>query len=298
MKPNKMNSDYNKENYLRLSGVTILYNPTIEVLSNLLTYIDYLDKLYIIDNSDVKSSTFLEDIRKVSEKCEIIINTTNYGIATALNQAVDLAIRNGFEWLLTMDQDSCFENNSYFEAFQKYEDKNEVGLFAPEINEAEYEIKMSPKVFSSKINEIAYTSGSIINLHICAEIGRFNEKLFIDAVDIDYCLRLLKNNYSIIKFDGAILNHTVGEKKIIHFPFNKKLILTEHSPIRHYYIIRNHTYILFKYFISNPRFVIQNYYRVLRKFIFAFLFHTERLKIIKYAIKGIYHCITNRFGKL
>ena len=231
---------------MNLSGVIILYNPDIDVLDNICSYIDSLEKTYIIDNSDTKNHGLLEKIENLSPKCEIVLNAENYGIATALNQAVDLACNDGFEWLLTMDQDSRFENNSYFEAFQKYEGKTEVGLFTPEINEAEYEIKMSPKVFAAKINEIAYTSGSIINLNICSKIGKFNEKLFIDAVDTDYCLRLLKNKHLIIKFLGAVLNHKVGEKKIIHFPFNKRLILTEHSVIRHYYIIRNHTYILFQ----------------------------------------------------
>jgi len=280
-----------------LSGTIVLYHAELVVLENILTYINKVEKLYVIDNSDTKDQILFDRIKQLSPKCELIINAENYGIAAALNQAVELAIRDGFEWLLTMDQDSCFENNSYFEAFQKYADKSSVGLFAPEINEAEYEINMSPKVFASKTNDIAYTSGSIINLNICTIIGKFNEKLFIDAVDTDYCLRLLKNNYSIIKFYGAVLNHTVGEKKIIHFPFNKRLILTEHSAIRHYYIIRNHTYILFKHFTVHPKFVLRNYSKVGDKFVFAFMFSSQRFQIMKYTITGLFHFIINRYGK-
>jgi len=293
-----MNSDYKKENYLRLSGVTILYNPAPDVLDNLRTYIDNLDKLYIIDNSDVKDHILLTKIRNLSEKCEVILNAENYGIATALNQAIKLALHDGFEWLLTMDQDSYFEDNIYFKAFHEYKNKNEVGLFTPEINEPIYKIRMSSAVTYLPINDIAYTSASIMNLHISQKINYFNEKLFIDAVDTDYCLRLLKHKYPIIKILGSPLIHKVGEKRVIYFPFNKKLILTEHLAFRHYYITRNHTYILFKYFLFHPKFVFLNYYRVIYNLSFELFFNQNRLKILRYTLIGFFHCLTNRFGKL
>jgi rhamnosyltransferase len=283
---------------MTLAGVIILHNPSTEVFDNILSYIDQLSKLYVIDNSDTKDQILFDRIKQLSPKCEIVINTGNCGIATALNQAVEFAIRDGFEWLLTMDQDSSFENDSYFDAFQHYEGKNSIALFSPEICENENIENDQEKVEFITLNDIAYTSGSIINLKICKEIGKFNEKLFIDAVDTDYCLRLLKNKYQLIKIKGATLNHKLGYLEMVRLPFNKRKYLSFHSPIRHYYIIRNHTYILFKYILSNPKIVFQNYYRVLKKFSFAILFHPDKLKVIKYAIIGLYHFLTNRYGKL
>lgn len=283
---------------ISLAGVIILYSPSVEVLDNVLSFIDHLVKLYVIDNSDTKDQILFDSLKQLSPKCELVINAENYGIAAALNQAVEFAIRDGFEWLLTMDQDSNFENDSYFNAFQRYEEKNGIALFSPELFENGHMENNQERIEFIIQKEIAYTSGCIINLEKCVKIHKFEEKLFIDAVDTDFCLKLLKNKYQIIKIKGAILNHKLGYQERIRLPFNKCKYINLHSPIRHYYIIRNHTFILFKYLVSNPRFVILNYYRVLRKFIFAFLFHPDKLKIFNYAIKGIYHCFTNRFGKL
>ena len=41
------------------------------------------------------------------------------------------------------------------------------------------------------------TSGNLLNLKIAEKIGDFEEKLFIDEVDHDYCYRIRrKANYS------------------------------------------------------------------------------------------------------
>ena len=42
---------------------------------------------------------------------EIILNKENLGIATALNIGVRKALENGYEWILTMDQDPEVDYN-------------------------------------------------------------------------------------------------------------------------------------------------------------------------------------------
>lgn len=95
---------------MEYAGTIVLYDPNkAEVLENIDSYIDEIDKLYIIDNSlNDNSSLFVNYDKKI----EYVWNRDNLGIAKALNIAAGKAIKDGFSWLLTMDQDSKFEKGT------------------------------------------------------------------------------------------------------------------------------------------------------------------------------------------
>jgi len=94
------------------------------------------------------------------------------------------------------------------------------------------------------------TSGSLLDLNVFKEIGEFDENLFIDYVDTDYCIRLRKSGYKLIQFARPIMMHSLGiTKDTLGYSFY------EHSPIRNYYIFRNKLYILTKYFSMKRLFI-------------------------------------------
>lgn len=79
-----------------------------------------------------------------------------------------------------------------------------------------------------------FASANIIKLSVWDEIGRFDESLFIDEVDSDYCIRLLLGGYRITRFNTLYLNHKLGNKRFTIFPK-----VTYHSGKRLFYIFRN-----------------------------------------------------------
>ncbi|TEB40741.1 glycosyltransferase family 2 protein, partial [Flavobacterium circumlabens] len=92
------------------------------------------------------------------------------------------------------------------------------------------------KLYDKSIKEdnepiIVMTSGNIVNLKIHEKIGGFEEKLFIDYVDIEYCLKLKKEGYSIANLPNVLLQHELGDSKRTSFLF-VKAIVTNHSSIR------------------------------------------------------------------
>lgn len=48
----------------KIAGVVILYNPEENVYANIMTYIDSLDILYIVDNSEDEKINIIEKIKK------------------------------------------------------------------------------------------------------------------------------------------------------------------------------------------------------------------------------------------
>ncbi len=79
-----------------LSGAVILYNPDGNVIKNILSYLDKINVLYIIDNSK-ETAQFISDFVKYNPgKVEYIFNNGNLGVASALNIAVDEALKDGY----------------------------------------------------------------------------------------------------------------------------------------------------------------------------------------------------------
>lgn len=225
-----------------LAGVVITYQPDNTIYHNIATYLSSVDRLYLVDNSEPMFN-FDKDLIDNS-KVVLIQQGRNDGIALRLNQVAKLAIADGFDWLLTMDQDSYFEAehlSAYFEYAEQYPDKD-VAMFGVESNNPQELIAD----FSEHTN-ILITSGSLLNLHLFTTIGGFDENLFIDEVDHEYCYRATLNGYKILKFTHIYLHHKLGEAIKVRTLKGTHKTTSLHSPLRLYYMARNYLYLCHKY---------------------------------------------------
>ena len=73
---------------MRVAMMVTWYNPNDENINNIVEYLKFADKLYIVDNSSVNNKKLIKN----SKKIEYIPNMKNLGIATALNIAANKAI--------------------------------------------------------------------------------------------------------------------------------------------------------------------------------------------------------------
>jgi rhamnosyltransferase len=99
------------------------------------------------------------------------------------------------------------------------------------------------------------TSGNLLNIEAYDKIGGFWEELFIDWVDMEYCLRLNKIHYRVIQINQVILNHPLGEISK-HKLFKKTFYALNHSAKRRYYLTRNALHVLKKYKMEFPELVV------------------------------------------
>lgn len=277
---------------LKIDGVVVLYNPDYSIIENIKSYINDIDKLYIIDNSEVKNKELINKIIKKFSNIEYMWLGENKGIAHALNRGAGLAIKDGAKWLLTMDQDSKFSENglrNLKECLLKLKSNNiNIGLVSPvhkNNKNSEFEKKL-----------VVMTSGNIVNLDAYKDVGGFEEKLFIDAVDYDFCLRLNLAQYEVIECSHSRLEHQLGESKKINI-FGKTITIFTHSPIRRYYMMRNALYFWKKYFFNFPLFIFREIVDFQRNWIEIALFSNKKLKDMKYLIYGILDFILSKYGK-
>lgn len=223
---------------IKLAAMTTLYNPTKDNIDNIMNYIDEVDKIYVIDNTECKTN---KELIPKNEKIEYISDKTNYGIAKAINIAASKAINDGYNYLLTMDQDSKMTNDilKKMKEFLKQTKIKNIGLISPyqDINSNE---EIPNEEYTDVIEMM--TSGNIIDLEIYKKIGGFKDWLFIDCVDTDYCMNLHVNGYKVLRLNRIIMKHDLGELKV-HKLFRKEYPCYNHSPLRRYYIVRNNLYI-------------------------------------------------------
>jgi rhamnosyltransferase len=281
---------------MRLLGTVILYHPSRSVIDNIRSYISEVDALLVIDNSEPNlESSFLTSLEVEHASIHLISNPQNLGIATALNQAASYAIENGYSWLLTMDQDSIFEKHSLSLLKIFAENKGGLGIVAP--------FHKTPKSDQPKFTEeystlrMTMTSGNLLNLDAFKRCGPFDEKLFIDSVDHEYCLRLRKSGYVIIRINQAMLHHPLGDIIYYRFLFFR-FKTTNHSATRRYYIARNRLYVMFKYVGFDFKFFRRELGQYVKDFLRVIFLEREKRKKLIGILKGTIHFLAGRFGPL
>ena len=280
---------------MKIAACVILYNPEQSVEKNIYSYIHYAEKIYGIDNSEIKnySCKFLSEH---ASKIVFIHDGNNEGIARRLNQACTLAIEDDFEYLLTMDQDSYFEQpaiHKYLTCIGEYAEKESTSMFG--INH-EKDLHNEDCVFTKGSPLI--TSGSVINLAVYQNIGLFDENLFIDFVDTEYCFRSILKGYDIVWFPNIFMHHEIG-KTTQHRSF-KNLNLSKrsiHSAVRLYYMTRNFFYLNKRYKSQFPEQLYINKKDVITRIKNKLLYNPKRIQTVRYLFKAFSDYRNHRMGK-
>lgn len=220
----------------------VTYNPEISRLKeNLESIIHQVDIVVIWDNG----STNIREIEKLyllENKLLVIRDGVNKGIAHGLNQICRWGYNNGYQWVLTLDQDSvCPEQ--LIDKLYRFSENDNVAIISPRIV-YRYNESISKKKNIGDIANFAesvdwvITSASLTRISSWKEIGGFDDRLFIDKVDYDFCYRLKQSGYLILRVNDVALLHELGNmncKRIGH----RIIHVTNHQPIRYYYMSRN-----------------------------------------------------------
>ncbi|MEK1965256.1 glycosyltransferase family 2 protein [Latilactobacillus sakei] len=271
----------NKEMIMNINKIgagIVTFNPdkkrVCEVIDAILIQVS---EVVIVDNGSDVDINWLKEI--YTNQIYIIKNIKNVGIARALNQIMEYFNNKSFEWVMTLDQDSILTENA-INHLLKFSSNN-VAIICPRIIHDD-EIAVDEKE-NEKI-ERTITSGSLTNVVKWDNIGGFDEDLFIDMVDFDFCERIKLNGYEIIRVNSVRINHQYGDAAIKNF-FGKKIGVYNYSPFRRYYITRNNIIFYKKYSnIGNFKIMVKEIVRNVGKVV---LYEDNKLKKINAITKGM-----------
>lgn len=232
--------------------IIVCYRPDVPALVRLCRNI-LLDgsKVILVDNTEVP---YLES-SMVPEGCRLITLGFNSGIAHAQNIGVAEALAAGAAVLLFFDQDSKVAPgflNSLLGSINAGIPEIVSPLCVDDVTgSAEPAMRVNRYGFSMMVHDadararypvdIVISSGTAVTREVFATAGTFDEELFIDYVDAEWCLRCRSRNIPIYVAPTSVMRHSVGSGRIRVGPFS----LVVHSPARCYYQIRN-SFLLFR----------------------------------------------------
>lgn len=208
--------------------------------------------IYIFDNST-------EDINlKYDNNITYLSKKKNKGIAYALNRIMENAKKDGYSWVLTMDQDSILPFGM-IEDFLNYTDQKNIGIICPQVIDKRRAYMKAEDSIGTEYLDMCITSASCTSVKAWENIGGFDEWLFIDLVDNEFCKRLVVSGYKILQVKKWILDQEFGKispkspkkqkfwislSKILHNPNIAKFSYKKSvSTLRVYYTCRNIVYV-------------------------------------------------------
>lgn len=278
---------------MKVAAVVILYHPEERVKENILSYSGFIDKIFILDNTRNPDFHF----NFSDSKFLYLADHQNKGISERLNQAAELAIHAGFNWLLTMDQDSAFEEKNikqYLNCLENFSDRENVSMFG--VNYSGIISEESNCTFIESLQLI--TSGSILNLKIWKKLNGFDEQLFIDEVDFEYCLRSKKTGFKTIQFPAISIIHNLGKLVKGRSLKNAKITArTIHAPKRIYYISRNFFYLQKKYRQDFPKELKERKKSLFIRLKNNLIYNPQKIKVVQYFLRSLVDFRKNKMGK-
>ena len=276
----------------KIAAVVVLYNPTASVLDNVRSYLPQIGRLYAVDNSETPASDIVRQLTAMPGVA-YRANADNLGVATALNSGAVMARDEGYDYLLTMDQDSvarpemvaalldCFERTSV----------GQVAMAAPVLIAADG--RTAGDLPESQDILFAMTSGCLLKLSAYTSVGPFMDELFVDYVDIEYSMRLCRAGFRLVRAGRAVLEHNVGHQ----VPVAGDFTVTTHSPIRMYYKTRNRLLIWKWYGRTFPGFCWVDRLRIWRELFRLICFEPDKWEKLLMMARGIRDFRERRLGK-
>ena len=260
----------------RILAIVVTYYPERDLLvRNVEAFIDHVDKVLIWENTPSKDK---QPYRYIThEKVDYYGDGVN-SISRALNFAWEYANENGYDYLLTMDQDSYFEN------FDFYVDRT---VFCKDAPEGIWTPQMNGEKVSDDYEEIdiPITSGMLASIKIVNTIGGWNESYTIASVDDEFYLQAHLRGIGKYKVKDASLLQRFGTPREVTV-LGHTLVLRNYGPQRLHDIYRNNIILIRKY--PKIDYLRNNFFHYwLKAIVLVFVYEKQRFRKTWCILKGI-----------
>jgi rhamnosyltransferase len=247
----------------RVVAVVPTFHPDDRVIERLEALSAQVDSVIVVDDgSSADADSVLADIEGAGFR--VVRTGENRGIAAALNTGTRLALDDHADFVVTIDQDSLLPDGyvrACLDVFEGAASATRLGVVTVDSINGHPSIppRHSPEGFGL-VGE-AIQSGFVISADCLERCGLFDERLFIDCVDTEFCLRIGEMGYRIAIAAGTNLEHELGHQVPLK-PFGIQryhdgvpATYEYHGPYRRYFIVRNNVDLWLRYARKQPRWV-------------------------------------------
>ncbi|MWB99878.1 glycosyltransferase [Agromyces seonyuensis] len=279
-------------------AVVPTFRPEHETVEHLALLSTLVDRVIVVDDgSGSAADAVLEEVSALAG-VDVVRHERNSGIARALNTGVERALADDADYVLTLDQDTALPADYVqrcLETFARASDATRLGIVATD------RVNGAPAIPSSWSPEglglvpEAIQSGMLVSRDCLETAGGFDERLVIDCVDTEYCIRVGDLGFRIAIAEGADIRHALGEM-VPYRPFgrlarnrNGTFEYQYHSPFRQYYIVRNNVDLVLRFAGSHGRWTLAVVKRQIGPAIDAVLSGPHRFRHLIATLVGFAH---------
>lgn len=229
-------------------AVVVTYQPDMDLLATVLNAVrPQVGGLVVVDNG----SDNAQEIATLTAAMRADFHgyDHNRGIAAAQNEGVRRARRGGFSHVLLLDQDTVLGQTVVADLSRQLQNLDKAAAIGPAYHEINSKkrtrayradgilIRRIP--LGEQVDPVAtdfiIASGSLLPLDVLDKVGDFNEALFVDVVDTEWCFRARAAGFGSFISPRAVVDHRLGAGTL-HVGFRR---IAVHAPIRNYYWVRN-----------------------------------------------------------
>lgn len=278
-------------------ALVTLYFPDENVKTNITQLSRFVDKVVLLDNTpDSDNSVLFSRINKT----EYVAYKENLGLSLAFNRYLKTLSENCY--IIFFDQDSFCPEDLVEHLKEDYQtccdNLGRKGIIGPayfEKNANRLMIPKQKKLIEKGIYEVKsiITSGMFTEFDVIKSVDFWNDEIFLDMADWDFCWRVLKIGFFCCLSTNVILSHRLG-KSVHHIAGIK---VKEGAPFRVYYQTRDCLYLLNKKYVP-LKFKIRFILMLTVRPILHLIFLSDRKKRIHYFFKGISDYKKNIHGVL
>lgn len=243
-------------------------------------------------------STVPIDAWAVELSVDLLKLGSNTGVAAAQNAGVQWAIERGAAFILLMDHDSvpAFDMvERLHTVISSHVNVAAVGPFYtdPRSGEPSHPFvwikglrlnRLAPPIDGSVSSEVDHliASGCLIRAQAWFDVGPMLAPMFIDFVDVEWCLRARAKGWCLHGVWNAHMSHTIGHAVVQRMGRTFRI----HSPSRHYFHVRNGCFLYRQNWIAiNWRIV--SIWRMVLKTVFYLVFSNAKISYFKSTLKGL-----------
>jgi len=209
--------------------------------------------LVVVDHGS-QSTTFAAWMARMQAQGVVYLpHLDNPGLGAGFNRGIEYARAHGFGFVLLFDQDSIIANDMVSTLLDNYHAlsaRARVAAVGPQFIDRRTGIKAPFVRFGCPFNhkleggpgqqiscDFLISSGSLIPIPVLDQVGMMDETLFIDNIDMDWCMRASAQGYALYGICDAKMQHAIGQR-VIPSRWHPNGIAI-HSPARQYYFARN-----------------------------------------------------------
>lgn len=213
-------------------AIIISYNPDIERLQqNLSAVSGQVARVLIFDNkSDNRDEVAMLD---GVDNCVVIFNAENSGLPVSLNEGCRRAMSYGARYALLLDQDSVASDGMVASLVGCME--KGVAIASPQIIDRNKREGFVPSDSVLHVKRVI-TSGALLSLDAWRMTGGFEERIFVDWADYEFCANVRAHGYDIVRDMNTMILHEMGRREYAFtlptFNGGRPFYRTNHSVMR------------------------------------------------------------------